>query len=372
MGVDVAPAPRPCAGTLTDRGIVYQPTLVKSNKPITMGHQYSTVALLPEAEAGLSGSWLVPLMTQRVATTDDKELVGAAQIDVLLRDHQLPFHDSLCVDVGDTSYSKPAYLHANRHHRNLVTIARVRGTRTFYQQPVDEPPAHGSGHPTWFGAAFRLKDPTTWHPPTQTITLSEVSRRGKHYRVEIQAWPNMLMRGKRKPERLPMHQYPFTLLRIVRYDVQGRQVSQRPMWLIVIGSRRHELCLTAIYQAYGRRFDLEHFFRFGKQQLLLSNFQTPETEREAQWWQLVHIAYAQLWLARHVAQSLPRPWERNLPAMRRCDMSPSLVRRDFGRIIRQLGTPAKPPKPRGNSPGRPKGTKLPPRPRQPVVVKRLL
>lgn len=78
------------------------------------------------------------------------------------------------------------------------------------------------------------------------------------------------------------------------------------------------------------------------------------------------------WMARHVAHLLPRPWERNLPAMRTHSMSPTLVQRDFGRIIRQLGTPAKPPKRRGNSPGRRKGTKLTLRPRQKVVVKRLL
>jgi hypothetical protein len=44
--------------------------------------------------------------------------------------------------------------------------------------------------------------------------------------------------------------------------------------------------------------------------------------------------------------------------MKKGVMSPTLVQRDFGRIIRQIGTPAKPPKPRYISPGRRKGTKL--------------
>jgi hypothetical protein len=114
---------------------------------------------------------------------------------------------------------------------------------------------------------------------------------------------------------------------------------------------------------------LEHFFRFGKQHLLLANFQTPEAEREESWWQLAHIAYAQLWLARDVVVALPRPWERNLPSMRTGQVSPSLVQRDFGRIIRQIGTEAQPPKVRGISAGRRLGTHLPPRPRQKVVVK---
>ena len=369
LGVDVTSQPRPFARTLADRGIVYRPNTVKGNKPITIGHQYSTVAVLPEAEAGVSSSWVIPLLTRRVSTDEDKELVGAEQVDLLLKDSRLPFGRDLCVEVGDTSYSKPAYLHANRHHCHLVTIARVRGTRTFYQQHVPTGSESGAGHPTWYGDSFSLKEESTWHEPDETLTITERSRRGKVHRIEIQAWHDMLMRGKYKPQRLAMHRHPFTLVQVVRYDEQGQLVHKRPLWLLVIGQQRHELSLLHIHHAYCQRFDLEHFFRFGKQKLLLTRFQTPEDVREESWWQLSHIAYAQLWLARHLAHSLPRPWERNLPSMKSCQMSPSLVQRDFGRIIRQIGTPAKPPKRRGISPGRHKGIKLTPRPRQKVVVK---
>ena len=177
------------------------------------------------------------------------------------------------------------------------------------------------------------------------------------------------MRGQRTPEVLPMQRYPFTLVRIVFYDQVGQAAFRRPLWLIVVGQRRHELNAFEIYHAYARRYDLEHFFRFGKQHLSLADFQTPETQREETWWQLVHIAYAQLWLARDLVVALPRPWERNLPTIPARQISPTLVQRDFGRIIRQLGTPAQPPKPRGISAGRHKGTRLPARPRQKVVVK---
>jgi hypothetical protein len=367
LGVDVTPQPRPYSSTLADRGMVYKPNPVRGNTPVTIGHQYSTVAALPEAEETVSSSWVVPLRTGRVNTDQDKELVGAKQMDALLQDDTLPFHQQLCVEVGDTGYSKPAYLHANRHHTNLVTIARSRSNRIFYQQFVST--EKQAGHPKWYGDSFSLKDTTTWHEADEKATTTYVSRRGKSYRVEIQAWHNMLMRGKRKPELLPMHRHPFTLVRIVLYDQQGKPAFRHPLWLIVIGEQRHRLSLLDIYHAYIQRFDLEHFFRFGKQKLLLTSFQTPDDKREEMWWQLAHIAYAQLWMARHVARSLPRPWERNLPEMKTRRMSPTLVQRDFGRVIQQIGTPAQPPKPRGNSPGRCKGTRLPPRPRQKVVIK---
>ena len=119
----------------------------------------------------------------------------------------------------------------------------------------------------------------------------------------------------------------------------SRPSSTHPLWLIVMGERRHELTLLHIQQAYTSRFDQEHFFRFGKQKLLLADFQTPDVEHEEHWWQLVHIAYAQLWMARHLADVLPNPWERYLPAMKQRLTSPTLVQRDFARIIRQLREP---------------------------------
>lgn len=370
--IDVTPAPRPYAHTLEDRGMVYQPEVVKGKLPVTIGHQYSTVALGVEPEAGVSSSWVLPLATTRVATSEDKELVGADQVDRLLMDSKLPFGKALTVEAVDSSYSKPAYLHRHRKHPNLVTIARARGTRTFYHQYVpsaEELASPSPGHPTWYGDRFALSDEATWTTPDETKTVWETSRRGQEYRVEIQAWHNMLMTGKRTPELLPMHEHPFTLVRIVRYGKDGKPLFTKPLWLIVMGNRRHELTLEHIYEAYAARFDIEHFFRFGKQKMLLVDYQTPDAEREESWVQLVHIAYAQLWMARHLVDCLPNPWERNLPAIRRRLISPTLAQRGFDRIIRHLGTPAQPPKPRGISPGRRKGTTLPKRPRQKVVVK---
>jgi len=48
LGLDVTPIPRPFAETLADRSFVYQPNTLKGNKPVTIGHQASVVAHLPE------------------------------------------------------------------------------------------------------------------------------------------------------------------------------------------------------------------------------------------------------------------------------------------------------------------------------------
>ncbi len=98
----------------------------------------------------------------------------------------------------------------------------------------------------------------------------------------------MLMRGKRDQ---PMHQHPFTLVRIRLLNAQGQPAFQRPLWLEVVGKRGQELSLLQVYQVYRQRYDLEHFFRFGKQRLLLASYQTPEVEHEENCWQLVQLAY---------------------------------------------------------------------------------
>ena len=166
-----------------------------------------------------------------------------------------------------------------------------------------------------------------------------------------------------------MHQHPFTVVRARVFNARGELVFQRPMWLLALGPRREELSLHDIWQAYRQRFDLEHFFRFGKQRLLMNAYQTPDVDYEENWWQIVSLAYIQLWLARSQAETLLRPWERYLPRAEAGITSPAQVQRDFGRIIGQIGTPAQAPKPRGYSPGRGRGDQPEGRPRQPVIKK---
>ena len=72
-----------------------------------------------------------------------------------------------------------------------------------------------------------------------------------------------------------------------------------------------------------------------------------------------------------LANNFPNPWEKWLPEFKsnREEKSPSQVQKDFGRIIGEIGTPAKPPKPRKKSYGRRKGEIQIKRPRHEVVYK---
>ncbi len=365
FGLDCTSISRPFAETLKDRGIVHQPTPVKGNKPITIGHSYSMLAVLPERNDGDS-PWTIPLDMSRVPTESNGTQVGIAQLNTVLSHPNLPWSDSLCVSVVDSAYGNKKFLAPLHEHSNLVTVVRARSNRVFYQSPVDCQAPPTKGHPLWYGARFALADEQTWHEPNEISHTNYQTRRGRTINVTITVWRDMLMRGG---EGLATHQCPFTLLRVVSVDEAGRNLF-RPMWLIVMGARREEISSVQAYQSYRQRFDLEHTFRFKKQNLLLNGFETPVLDHEEQWIALVNLAYVQLWAAHLLVVALPRPWETNLkqsdPSAR---ISPSKVQQGWNSIISQLGTPAVAPKPRGISQGRPLGQSQTPRPRLPVIKK---
>ena len=87
------------------------------------------------------------------------------------------------------------------------------------------------------------------------------------------------------------------------------------------------------------------------------------------WFKLTLLSYVNLWGARKLAVVLPRDWEQYLKTNKSIKITPSLVQRDFSRIITTLGTFAKFPKRRGFSSGRIKGYKKAPRTRHDVIKK---
>jgi hypothetical protein len=363
FGLDCTSCPRLFAPTLEDRGMVYHPTPLKGNKPITIGHSYSMLAGLPERQEE-DAPWTIPMEMSRVPSELSSATVGQSQVKAVLGNPNVPWFNELCVLDVDSAYGNKIFLGPLRKEENLVIVSRIRSNRVFFQSPVLSADSSGRGHPTWYGERFDLKDEKTWHQPNEVAHTTYQTRRGQRtIEVTISAWHNLLMRGSKD---IPMHECPFTLLRIESMDESGQSVF-RPMWLIVMGARRDELSPVQAFEAYRQRFDLEHSFRFTKQNLLLTTFETSDVEHEERWVQFVMLAYVQLWAAHFLAVALPRPWERYLKTHPSARISPSKVQQDWARIISQLGTPAVEPKPRGKSSGRQFGQTQTPRPRLPVV-----
>lgn len=367
IGLDGTSMGRPHSRTLAGREYVYEPNVVPGVKPLTVGYKNASVVYFPEEEGGTK--WVVPLLMNRIEGEGETEQSkGVEQLEWLLSDPKQPFKNELVVAVNDSNYSNVPFLYPLLSvYENLVNISRSRGNRVFYW-PAKKP-AEGEkrkrGRPAVYGERFALKDSETWGEPSQSETLKRITAKGKVLTIELRSWSGLIMKGKKG---MPMGDHEFTLVQVKVYDSEGNPFYNRPMWLIVAGKRRGELSLTQVYDSYIQRFDQEHYFRFSKQNLFLNRFQATDPQHLKNWEQLTMIAYVQLWLARDITQWLPRPWEIYLPVTLSDHQSatPSVVRRDMGRIIDDLGTPAVSSKPRGKSPGRPKGHKSPKKTRHPI------
>ena len=72
----------------------------------------------------------------------------------------------------------------------------------------------------------------------------------------------------------------------------------------------------------------------------------------------------ELWQARDIAADHPLPWQKP-----QAKLTPGRVCQGMGAVLAVIGTPACEPKPRGKSPGWPKGRPRKRRERYPVVKK---
>ena len=103
LGLDSTSVERQYAKTLADREMVYQPTQIKGNKPITIGHSYSMLAVIPERKEG-DAPWTIPLDISRVSTESNSNQKGIEQLKAVLSNPKLAWSKELCVSVVDSAY----------------------------------------------------------------------------------------------------------------------------------------------------------------------------------------------------------------------------------------------------------------------------
>ena len=365
---DVTPAVRAYAKTLEDKSIIYSPNPAPGNKPIAVGHAYSVLACLPEKTLASPFPWVVPLSVDRVSTCEKGHEVGPQKLCELMKDTSLPFNDSLCVHVADTAYFTLPIRQMNATVNHLVSVARLRSNRTIYGLSTE------AGKRKYAEQTMKLNDPDTHTQPNQMVEIETSTSKNRRVKVVIKVWLDRLLRGSNE---FKGYEHPFNLYQIVVFDAKTKKkLFKRPLWLAVDGQRRHELDAKSVYESYRQRYDIEHFFRFGKQKLLMASFQTPDVIHEEKWWQIVQLAYTQLFLSRDICQLVPNPWECYLPKFKQLmeaetinTVSPSLAQRYFHKVLEQIGTPAKDVRKTKPGSGREAGDKQEKRAVHPIIFK---
>ena len=354
FALDATCWPRPEADTSPERTWCYSPQAATNGAPVTAGWCYQVAAQLGWEPA----SWVWPVDARRIGATDDPLVLAAQQVkDVVGNLGETP---QIPVFVFDAGYDPVGLTHLLGSVRATLAV-RIRDDRVFYTAPP--PPSGRAGRPNRHGPAMRLKNPATWLEPEATAVFTDPACG----RVEVSCFNGLHPRLARRGRWVSMKELPTITARIVQIRAEriGKGTKRgQALWLWVSTPPGETPDLALWARAYLRRFDIEHSFRFCKQTLGWTRPAVMNPDQADRWTWLVLAAYAQLLLARPVAADRRLPWEKPVNPGK---LTPARVRRDFGRLARMVGTPASPPKTRTPGPGRPKGTRKPPRTRHQVL-----
>ena len=367
--LDTTPNQRASAKTLADCHMTHYPNPAPGNKPVCVGHEYATLAMLPEDAASRNKHWLLPLDVQRVPSNKKGHEVGMHQVRQLIAQGEL--NDELVLSVADSKYGTESCRKMVSKYKNWVHLFRIVSTRNIYDR-VESKPTGQVGNRQRYGQKMTLNDEATHNEPNEKYSQAMTLSRGKQVRVEINVWRNKVFRGSRH---FKGYAHPITLCQVTVSDQQGKRIWKKPMWLGLTGKRRGELTAEDIFDYYRSRYDIEHFFRFGKDKLLLDAYQTPDVDHEESWWKLSSLAYTQLYFARDTVPLLPKKWERYLPSYKISDTqekiiaAPSQTQRAFSTVLDHVGTPALPCVARGKPKGRQRGENQTKRAKQTIVFK---
>jgi hypothetical protein len=208
------------------------------------------------------------------------------------------------------------------------------------------------GRPRKHGGELALADPATWPAPQVTITTAS-SRYGTAAAVRDRVHARLTHRAAWLDHDGPLPGHRRHLIRLQVDHLPGDR-HPKPLWLWCSAASVPPAGVDRLWQAFLRRFDLEHTFRLFKQILgwTTPKIRDPAAADRRTW--LIITCHAQLRLARPLTDDLRLPWERPAQPGR---LTPARVRRGFRNIPATMPCPAGAPKPAKPGPGRPPGSK---------------
>lgn len=338
--------PRPLARTLSERTYLHHPAPIPGlgNRPVTAGHGYSTVAWVPQEE----GSWALPLLHERVTPQENALDKAAAQ---LARARTSLPQQTQVIGMYDSQYGCAPFVEATSSIQ-CDKVLRLRPNLRLFEPP---PPYSGRGPYPKHGSAFKLKDLSTWGNSDELLWVDDP----KQSWVMVQVWHSLHFRAS-------PHQQ-MSVIRISRPGARGTRRDPKAQWLAWVGYEgRRPPPVEEWWRLYGRRFALDHWYRFAKQRLHWTTPQLGTPKQGEVWSELMPMVMWELWLARRVVSDRPLPWQKHVGVDK---LTPGRVAASMGEVIARIGTPTRVPKVRGKSPGWPMGKPRKPKERCPVLKK---
>jgi len=335
---------RPRAEKMADRQYVYQATSDVDGGNVGIGYPYS---LLDWVEKHTS-SWSLSVDVQRVPSTKSALEVGAEQVKIL-HDQRPARANGEDVIAADSKYSAPSFLRQVKKI-DISVVVRLWKNRVLYYAPRPEEQL-ARGRKRKYGARFDFKDATTWGEPAETQRFTDT----EWGQVQIERWKQLRIKGAAD--------ISLDVLRISTH--LERDKRPEPIWLGWQADTKMPECKGAvIWNDFRKRWPIEPNIRFRKQRLGWTQPQFHQPETGDTWSWIVALAVWQLHWSRSWAPDSPLPWQKKQGVL-----TPQRVQQSLPFIFGVLGTPAQPPKRRGNAPGWPEGRERTPRERQKVVRK---
>jgi len=348
--VDVSAWLRPDANTSPERLFCHVYGRASGQSQMIPGWPYSMVAAL---ESGRT-SWTAMLDAVRLGPDDDVAQITAQQVHDVVQRLVAAGHwrtgDPDVLIVCDAGYdlARLAFLTADLP---IQILGRLRSDRVL-RAPAPARPPGTTGRPPKHGGEFHLTNPATW-PGPDTSSSNDTSRYGSAVAL---SWNRLHPRLTRRAAWLDhdgdLPVLEGTLIRLTVDHLPGER-NPKPLWLWYSDTDRTPSDVDRLWQAFLRRFDLEHTFRLFKQTLGWTTPRLRDPAAADRWTWLIITAHTQLRLARHLTDDLRRPWERPTKPER---LSPARVRRGFRNLRPKTSHPTSAPKPTTPGPGRPPGS----------------
>ncbi len=353
LAADVSAWLRPDAEASRDRMFCHVRGRGRNPGQVIPGWPYSFVAALGPGRS----SWTLPLDAVRIGPDDDETDVAAAQLREVVTRLIAAGHwkdgDPAVIIAPDAGYhaTRLAWLLADLP---VILVVRVRSDRVFYGPPPPRAPGT-AGRPARHGTPVSCADPATWHGAQAAIEAASA----RYGPLSVTAWHRMHQFLTRQNSGWTGHEGPLpvvegTLIRLAAVTRAAGCQALEPMWLWAPDPQAGPAEVTALWQAYLRRFDLEHAFRFIKSRLGWNRPLLRDPQAADRWSWIIIACMAQLYLARPLAAAVRLPWQ---PPMAAAAMTPGRVRAGFRHARDTVGTPARTAKPGKPGPGRPKGSK---------------
>jgi hypothetical protein len=351
LAVDVSPWLRSDAPTSAERLFCHAYGRAKNQPQLIPGWPYSVVAAL---ESGRT-CWTAVLDAVRLSPTDDATAVTADQLRTVVGRLIAAGHwhdgDPDILIVCDAGYdvTRLAFVLADLP---VELLGRIRSDRVLRLPRPPRLPGT-NGRPPKHGPEFALDNPATWPEPQHTTTTATT----RYGTAKASSWDRLHPRLTHRTcwfdhqGELPVIE--GTLIRLQVEHLPGDH-DPKPVWLWSSATGATAAAVDRLWQAFLRRFDLEHTFRLFKQTLGWTRPKLRTPQAADRWTWIVIACHTQLRLARPLADDLRRPWEKPAAPGR---LTPARVRRGFRNLRAKTALPASAPKPGKPGPGRPPGSK---------------